>query len=223
MLNRITQAYKDFCSDDDEVIETTPIDGLFWIKNRFFKSAPNSRIIIPNPNQNAYSIIYHGKDFSGANHGGYEFYGIHLGQDDVLSFLTYDDRLIKGHFVDCRNNSKTLHQEASLEYKGSPDKSLIIPRGVAHIFDNLADMTSLNQARHFIDIYNKDFNRSSDVINVPRGTPISEFPTLNINRFKAPAWIVKMSLRLQRINAKKKSEYPFNILRDGKIKTVYPK
>ncbi|HGM7222643.1 TPA: hypothetical protein ACKQEW_000361 [Pseudomonas aeruginosa] len=203
------------------VLEETGIDGLRWIENNFFTTSASSRIILPNPNQRAFSVVVHGGDFSDSDHNGYEYYGIHLGQDDVLCFLTYDDRLIRGDFVDCRAESKTLHKRITLEYGGHPDRSLVIPRGVAHIFDNLKCMTTINQARHYIDFYNKDFNKASDVINVKRGALLDEFPVLRPNRYPAPSWVIGVSLKLQRINAKNKREYPFNFMIDGKIRTVY--
>lgn len=95
-------------AEKDRILEKTEIEGLYWISNYYVKISKLSRIILPSPGQGGFSIVYHGSDFLDEDHGGYEYYGIHVGQVDVLSFLACDDRVMTGHFVDCRKNSQTL-------------------------------------------------------------------------------------------------------------------
>jgi len=92
----------------EEILEKTEIDGLYWIRNYYLKTSAHSRIVLPNPGQGNFTIVHHAHDFADAEHGGYEVYGIHLGQVDVLTFLATDDRIMTGHFVDCREGSPHL-------------------------------------------------------------------------------------------------------------------
>ncbi|GGJ49271.1 dTDP-4-dehydrorhamnose 3,5-epimerase family protein [Pseudomonas avellanae] len=76
-------------------------------------------------------FVTHEKDFH------YSTYGIHVGQDDRLTFMGDSRTQIDVFFVDCREGSATLHQIVRLRFKPSLERRLVIPRGVAHTFDNL--------------------------------------------------------------------------------------
>lgn len=211
--------------EQEQIEEKTSIDGLYWIRNYFVKSTEMSRIVLPNPGQGNFSIVHHASDFSEAGHGGYEIYGIHLGQVDVLTFLATDDRVMRGHFVDCRKGSPTLHRDVTLEFKGNPDRALVIDRGIAHIFDNLVGMVTLNQLRKYWDFANPDFNPSVDVYNVPRGTAPRDFPVLQVNRFAAPHWLCRIVNKTQRMALRKQetwSTHPIS-LRAGRRKITLTK
>jgi dTDP-4-dehydrorhamnose 3,5-epimerase len=106
---------------------------------------------------------------------------------------------MRGHFVDCRAGSPTLHRETSLEFVGDPDRALVVERGIAHIFDNLLGMVTMNQPRLYWDVKNPDFDTTADVVNVPRDTPTKDFPVVQTNRFRAPAWLCGLSRKAQRI------------------------
>lgn len=117
---------------------------------------------------------------------------------------------LSGHFVNCRKGSPTLHQSCSLSFKGNPDRSLVIGRGIAHIFDNLMGMTTINQMRMHFDIRNPDFIAGSDVFNILRGTPIDSFPVLRVNCFRSPRWLCNLMVKQQRIGIRRSSSnYPF--------------
>ncbi|HTW94751.1 MAG TPA: hypothetical protein VMD30_08165, partial [Tepidisphaeraceae bacterium] len=127
----------------DHVLETTALPGLYWIHNYYLRTSASSRIVLPHPGQNNFTAVYHAMDFAESSHNGYEVYGIHIGQVDVLTFLAADGRRMCGHFVDCREKSPTFHKEVRLEFGGDPDRALVIDRGIAHIFDNLTGMVTL--------------------------------------------------------------------------------
>ncbi|GAA4660854.1 dTDP-4-dehydrorhamnose 3,5-epimerase family protein [Bartonella pachyuromydis] len=67
----------------------------------------------------------------------YSTYGIHIGQDDRLTFMGDNGKYIHGHFVDCREGSPTLHHHVAIAFAPSVYRRLIVPRGVAHTFDNI--------------------------------------------------------------------------------------
>jgi hypothetical protein len=208
----------------DEIVEQSCIPGLFWKRNDFYKTTALSRIILPSPGQSLFTVVFHAEDFSESSHGGYEFYGCHLGQDDVLTFLAHDDRVMTGHFVDCRKDSPTLHKSCSLSFKSNSDRSLVIGRGIAHIFDNLMGMTTINQMRMHFDIRNPDFIPGSDVINILRGTPVDQFPALRVNRFRSPRWLCHLMVKQQRIEIRRSGgNYPFQFKHGGKNFAFVPK
>ena len=210
--------------EPDQVIEQTALPGLYWIRNYYLRTGEHSRIVLPNPGQGAFTAVYHAHDFTESAHGGYDMYGIHMGQVDVLTFLAADARRMSGHFVDCRENSPTLHQEARLEFGGDPDRALVIERGIAHIFDNLTCMVTMNQMRLFMDWGNPDFDPNIDVLNVARGTPPDQFPVVRINRYRAPRWICALAVKMQRIQLRKGigNHHPFKFKLNGRRYTLTP-
>jgi hypothetical protein len=211
-------------SESDSIVETTEISGLHWIRNYFINTSEYSRIILPSPGQGNFSVVYHGIDFAQEPHGGYEVYGIHVGQVDVLTFLACDNRVMFGHFVDCRKNSPTLHKDVTLAFKGNPDLALVIDPGIAHIFDNLYGMVTLNQMRFYIDIKNPDLNREFDVINVLRNTPPDQFPIVKTNRFRAPDILCSLIRRYQRDQIRRGigTRHAFNLMAGDKKITLTP-
>ena len=222
-LKRCTQ-YLDRLKEPDIVTEGTEIEGLHWIRTHSFKTSNDSRIMLPNPRQYGFTVVYHGEDFSTEAHKGYGVYGMHAGQDDVLTFLATDRRLMAGHFVDCRPQSKTYRVAVSLSFGGDPDRALVVPRGVAHIFDNLTGMVTLNQIRLFFDFNNPDFDPSSDVINVPRDSPISAFPAVRVNRIRAPFWLCYLAIKSRRLRlADGNRRYPFSYKIGGRRVSLIPK
>jgi hypothetical protein len=211
--------------ESEEVLERTALLGLYWIRNYYLKTSVHSRIVLANPGQGNFTAVYHGSDFADSAHNGYEYYGIHLGQVDVLTFLAADGRKMSGHFVDCRKDSPTLHNAVSLEFGGDPDRSLIIERGIAHIFDNLTGMVTLNQMRIFMDWKNPDFDPNIDVLNVPRDTAAAEFPVLQVNRYRCPVWLCRLAVKIQRIQLRRgiSGSHPFKFKVGDKRFTLTPK
>jgi len=210
--------------EPEEVLETTEIPGLYWIRTYYLRTSAHSRIVLPNPGQGNFTAVYHGSDFADREHNGYEVYGIHLGQVDVLTFLATDGRIMKGHFVDCRKGSSTLHHGVSLAFGGDPDRALVIDRGIAHIFDNLTGMVTLNQMRLFLDVKNPDFDPNIDVLNVPRDTPPAEFPEVQVNRFHSPVWLCRLTRKAQRIQLRRgiNNHHPFKFRAAGRRFTLTP-
>ena len=208
----------------EQIVETTDLPGLYWIRTYFLRISDYSRIVMPSPGQGNFTAVFHGADFADSDHNGYEVYGIHIGQVDVLTFLATDGRRMSGHFVDCRRDSPTLHKDVRLEFRGDPDRALVIDRGIAHIFDNLTGMVTLNQMRIYLDFGNPDFDPNIDVLNVPRDTPTAEFPSIQPNRFRSPYWLCRLAVKAQRIQLRKGigNHHPFKFKADGVRYTLTP-
>jgi hypothetical protein len=201
----------DKLDEPDEIIERTEIDGLYWIRNHFLKTTHDSRIILPDPGQGNFTAVYHAADFSKEAHGGYEMFGIHVGQTDVLTFLATDDREMTGVFVDCRQSSPTWGKRVVLTWRPDPDRALHIDRGIAHLPDNVISMVTLNQPRLYWDFYNPQFDPNVDVVNVLRDAAPEDFPKIRVNRFRTPTWLCRQTLRMQRLQ-----------LRAGLVRKAHP-
>lgn len=221
ILSRLTRITIADALEREEVLEATAIQGLYWIRSYRIRTAARSGIIIQNPGQENVSVVYHADDFTTSRHGGYDVYGIHLGQVDMLTFLATDGRIMTGHFVDCRADSPTLHEQVTIHFGGDPDRALVIERGIAQ----LVGMVTLNQPRLYFDFSNPDFKSATDVLNVARGTPIERFPVVHVNRYLAPWWLARLSRKAQRIRlrAGRTAVHPLRFVVQGKQVSLIPR
>ena len=112
----------------------------------------------------------------------YGTYGIHVGQDDRLTFMGSGLPAIVGHFVDCREDSPTGGACVSIEFAPSTQRKLIIPRGVAHTFDHLACIVTRDEPVWYADVDNPSWNVDNDLISFSRDTPLERAPRVRANR-----------------------------------------
>jgi hypothetical protein len=96
------------------------------------------------------------------------------------------ETLIKGFFVDCREHSQTFQQQVELHFHPSYARKLIIPRGVAHTFDDLEGIVTRDEPIWYVSDNNPDWDIDNDLIAVKRETPISSFPTVKVNEHLLP-------------------------------------
>ena len=123
-------------------------------------------------------FVTHGPEFE------YSTLGIHVGQDDRLTFFGAPDRWIEGVFVDCRAGSPSLHRQVRWRFAPSPFRRLIIPRGVAHTFDGLAGITTRDEPVWYAAEDNPHWNVNNDLISVLRAE--TEFPQVQVNAHRLP-------------------------------------
>lgn len=123
-------------------------------------------------------FVTHGPEFE------YSTLGIHVGQDDRLTFFGEPDRWIEGVFVDCRDGSPTLHKEVRWRFAPSPYRRLIIPRGVAHTFDGLAGITTRDEPVWYAGEDSPHWNVNNDLISVLRTETV--FPEVQVNEHRLP-------------------------------------
>jgi hypothetical protein len=116
----------------------------------------------------------------------YSTYGIHVGQDDRLTFVGNEKNIITGYFVDCREGSPTATRSVVARFAPSLYRRLIIPRGVAHTFDGLEHIVTRDEPVWYSDVDNIDWNVDNDLISVPRKWQVEAFPIVRPNRFKMP-------------------------------------
>lgn len=156
-----------------------PIEGLTFQKNTTTQTE-NILKVPSSPGPLISDFVTHEQGFQ------YTSYGIHVGQVDRLTFLGPSDRTITGYFVDCRENSPTLHHKIILYYSPSNLRRLTIPTGVAHSFDGLEGIVTRDEPVWYSDENNKDWNVDNDLITVSRETEQEQFPTVKVNRFLMP-------------------------------------
>lgn len=116
----------------------------------------------------------------------YSTYGIHVGQDDRLTFMGNNGKRIQADFVDCRRGSPTLHHKVSIRFAPTLERRLIIPRGVAHTFDDLEYIVTRDEPVWYSDKDNPDWNIDNDLISVMRESDLASFPIVRANEFRLP-------------------------------------
>ncbi|BBI45929.1 dTDP-4-dehydrorhamnose 3,5-epimerase [Pseudomonas syringae pv. actinidiae] len=139
-----------------------------------------SKKLMSSPGPLISDFVTHEKDFH------YSTYGIHVGQDDRLTFMGDSRTQIDGFFVDCREGSATLHQIVRLRFKPSLERRLVIPRGVAHTFDNLEGIVTRDEPVWYVDHDNPAWNLDNDLVSVARSSKLNAFPIVRPNRHMLP-------------------------------------
>ncbi|MCU0329308.1 MAG: dTDP-4-dehydrorhamnose 3,5-epimerase family protein [Chitinophagales bacterium] len=147
-------------------MEFKEIIGLKW-ELRWRQPNGEQSFVVPFASNKPFQMVYHGEEEFKYGH-----YGVHLGQEDRLTFLGDPTQEIKGFFIDCREDSMTFKNKIEFSFYPSTDKTLCIPQGVAHSFDNLENVFTINDYNLYLPDKN-DFengttlwNPSGDVINL---------------------------------------------------------
>lgn len=159
-------------------------------------------------------FVTHGADFE------YSTYGIHVGQEDRLTFFGHGEKKIVGHFIDCREGSETVHKRVSCSFSPNPYRKLIIPRGVAHTFDGLSAIVTRDEPIWFSSDDNRHWNVNNDLISVLRNDLVC--PVVKVNEYRLPDEIHAYMSRLSQAVLDKPKSYStrFNLKIDGKEQYV---
>jgi dTDP-4-dehydrorhamnose 3,5-epimerase-like enzyme len=145
----VTLMFKKRLSEQQALPDWTPIDGiagLGWQKHLLVWAGPDAGYAAPDAGYAALAdptplqVISHGED-----HYVTDAYGIHLEWEDRLTFVGPPDQMITIHFIDCRKGSPTAGRGTSHRFFPSPLQMLIIPPGVAHAFDGLERVFTVNR------------------------------------------------------------------------------
>lgn len=170
--------------DDLADCAKTPILGLCFERNlvRALDGCPGSFTtkLLSSPGPLVSDFVTHEASFT------YGTYGIHVGQDDRLTFMGSSSRRIRGQFVDCRRGSPTLHSQVELSFTPSLTRRLVIPRGIAHTFDGLERVVTRDEPVWHASDNNTDWNIDNDLISIDRDTPLEAFPVVQVNEHRLP-------------------------------------
>jgi dTDP-4-dehydrorhamnose 3,5-epimerase-like enzyme len=153
------------------------IAGLKWQQHLALQTGESSGIV-PMLDPHAFYIVDHGSDKYT-----HDAYGIHLHQQDRLTFLGDENKKIILNLVDCRKGSSTLHTKESLEFSPSPLHYLIIPSGVAHSFEGLEDVYTINRPAVFSQDW-QSYDSGNDVIDWPLDN--ENYPVLHVSTQEVP-------------------------------------
>jgi hypothetical protein len=159
-----------------------PIDGLELSPNNIvFSEITNIKGLMVNKLVSSdgsliSDYVIQGKNFDNNN------YEIHIGQDDRLTFFADNQsNFIIGYFIDCRENSNTLGNKVVLHFHPALIRKLIIPRGVAHSFDNLEKIIIRNEPIWYSDFYNQDWDIKNDLVSFLRDE--KNIPKVKTNKY----------------------------------------
>lgn len=150
------------------------IENLKWIPRWRINNGKEDSFVVPFATTHPINIVYHGE-----NEFDYGQYGIHLGQQDSLTFLGNSDTIITAKFIDLRKNSPTFKNTLEFTFSPSTQKTLTIPPGVAHTFYNLGNIYTINDYKLYLppieDIIkvNIPWSPENDIINLPEDTELS--------------------------------------------------
>jgi dTDP-4-dehydrorhamnose 3,5-epimerase-like enzyme len=148
------------------------IEGLRWVERWRASNGKSGTYVVPFPTNRPVNIVTHGNQKFD-----YGQYGIHLGQQDVLTFLGASRKIIVGRFIDCRKHSPTFRCVEEFKFTPSSGRTLIIPPGVAHTFNGLEGIITLNAYDLFLppleDLIKSSLGwmPESDIINLPLDIP----------------------------------------------------
>lgn len=95
----------------------------------------------------------------------YSTYGIHIGQDDRLTFLGVSQK-VEVSLIDCRKDSPTVGTETTITMRVSPDRMIVIPRGVAHTLDGLDGVVTRDEPVWYSG-ETEDWHVDNDLVSFP--------------------------------------------------------
>jgi hypothetical protein len=181
-VNKINELHVGIAQNNkslDEFISGLGFENNFLLPIDISGGAFASKLI-SSPGPMVSDFVTHEANFA------YGTYGIHVGQDDRLTFMGPQNVMIEGSFVDCRAGSSTLKNCVNISFAPSMARRLVIPRGVAHTFDGLQHVVTRDEPIWHSDFNNPDWNIDNDLISVNRDTAIHDFPIVRANRYRLP-------------------------------------
>ncbi|WP_342310491.1 hypothetical protein [Burkholderia pyrrocinia] len=202
----------------------TGIAGLRWDSLPAMNNGVES-VVVPMPTTDLVHVVYHGdKPFS---HGRY---GLHRGLEDHLIFLGSPTKKAKGYFLDCRRDSPTLHQRVVVEFSPDVTRSLVIPCGVAHGFEGLERIYTINAFRAFLPppqylmTEKNPWATGTDILNFPYSIDDRDLPVVEVNTYPASEMFYDLLSEMQRATLGDiRHEFPHTedmVDTDGKVVTL---
>jgi hypothetical protein len=146
---------------DEPVPATRTIEGVQWQEHLVLPSGPHSGFVPLIDRRPMYFIDHGTAEYT------HDAYGIHLFQEDRLTFLGPTDQTVTVHFFDARKSSGTAGNEETITFSPSPHRMLLIPPGVAHAFEHIERVFTVNRPRS-MEVPGTDFGSpTSDVVDWP--------------------------------------------------------
>ncbi len=193
----------------------SPIEGLEWRENLVAQAPKNDSgshyYIIANTSSGISDVLFYPQDAQPV------WFGLHVGQDDLLTFFGDPNIRILGQFVDCREGSRTLHRRVTLAFSPDPTRHLFIQRGIAHTFTGMANVTVRTESVYHMPEEGASPDRSSyyelssDSTMFRGDDDPSTFPIVRPNPLPLPDAALSFILhRQQEVVRKRKELVPFS-------------
>ncbi|WP_326750736.1 LysR family transcriptional regulator [Streptomyces hirsutus] len=141
-----------------------PFDGVFgvgWVRHPVIRSGAESGFSALLDRHPLY-FIDHGED-----RYTHDAYGIHLGQEDRLTFVGPRDQEVTLHLIDTRVDSPTYGADVSFTLFPDPERYLLVPPGVGHAFEHLENVYTINRPRTLLPEDGGEYLPGNDVIDWP--------------------------------------------------------
>jgi len=113
----------------------------------------------------------------------HDAFGIHIGGVDHLTFIGPTTLQASIELVDCRRGSPSLHNSVKFSFSPNPLRTLVIPQGVAHRFEHMEGIYTINQPLTYLPAEGVNYQPGNDVLDWPIDK--RPFPILEI--YTAPA------------------------------------
>lgn len=186
---------------DSQLEFVFPIAGLEFQTNTLFRDRKgNISKLASSKGPLVSDFVTHQSDFK------YDVYGIHIGQDDRLTFFWHRQEIV-GHSIDCRESSPTFGARIVVRYNARMGRRLIIPRGVAHSFDNLQGIVTRDEPVWYSDFHNPDWDINNDLISLKRDIALSDLPRVRPNNYLLPDEAHHLLSRIQQELLKEARRY----------------
>ena len=166
------------------------ISGLFWERNYFAETGPQSWTLVANPGP----LV---ADFHFWELSSYEAFILHVGQEDRFTFFGNPDREITATFVDCRRNSLSLHRKCSIKFSPDPRRVLHIPAGVAAHFSGMMHITVRSEPILYAPEKESEYSVGNDQIRIYSKTTPDDFPVIDESKMVLPVKVLQLILKRQ--------------------------
>ena len=138
------------------------------------------------------TMVFRQKDSEGV----YPLRGMHYRFDDRLTFIRKEDDLpIIIDMVDLRRGSPTARATLRVECYPDPTRRLVIPRGVAHLPQQLHSCLTLNSPLLYWDYRRFPTPLDVDIRNFRIDTAPQNLPLVDVARFPYPRVLLPFMLK----------------------------
>jgi dTDP-4-dehydrorhamnose 3,5-epimerase-like enzyme len=138
----VTLMIKKRLSPEQHLPEWAPVEGIEGVGWRRHLLVWSDRVA-------GYAALADSAPMQIIDHGEHSYstdaYGIHLEWEDRLTFIGSAAQSARIKLIDCRKGSPTAGAEVVHEFRPSPLRMLVIPPGVAHAFESLEHIFTINR------------------------------------------------------------------------------
>jgi len=155
------------------------IEGLEWQPN-LIASHTESSIYHIKSDGGVSDLLFHKTDETS------DWFDLHVGQIDRLTFFGALDKTIFASFIDCRKDSPTQHRRLDISFNPDPMFNLHIDRGIAYKISNKKHITIRVENIWYMSEKTPDYDFTNDNIVFRGDEAPKTFPTVRVNELPMP-------------------------------------